>query len=53
MLKELEFVKDLDKIIVLAQGPSWYQCPDEKEYTHESEDYRQQQYWHNQPDTVI
>ena len=29
MLKELEFVKDLDKIIILAQGPSWYQCPDE------------------------
>jgi len=29
MPKELEFVKDLDKIIILAQGPSWYQCPDE------------------------
>lgn len=28
MLKSIEFVKDLDKIIVLAQGPSWYQCPD-------------------------
>lgn len=27
--KGLEFVKGLDKIIILAQGPSWYQCPDE------------------------
>jgi len=24
-----EFVKGLDKIIILAQGPSWYQCPKE------------------------
>jgi|GEM_PF-2024759 len=29
MAKDLEFVKNLDKIIILAQGPSWYQCPDE------------------------
>jgi len=28
MQKGKEFVKDLDKIIILAQGPSWYQCPD-------------------------
>ena len=28
MQKSLEFVKNLDKIIILAQGPSWYQCPD-------------------------
>jgi len=28
MSKNMEFVKDLDKIIILAQGPSWYQCPD-------------------------
>ncbi len=28
MTKSIEFVKDLDKIIILAQGPSWYQCPD-------------------------
>jgi len=28
MPKSLEFVKDLDKIIILAQGPSWYQCPE-------------------------
>jgi len=28
MEKSIEFVKDLDKIIILAQGPSWYQCPD-------------------------
>ena len=28
MQKTTEFVKDLDKIIILAQGPSWYQCPD-------------------------
>jgi len=28
MSKSTEFVKDLDKIIILAQGPSWYQCPD-------------------------
>ena len=28
MAKDIEFVKDLDKIIILAQGPSWYQCPD-------------------------
>ena len=28
MQKSTEFVKDLDKIMVLAQGPSWYQCPD-------------------------
>lgn len=28
MPKGLEFVKDLDKIIILAQGPSWYQCPE-------------------------
>jgi len=28
MAKSIEFVKGLDKIIVLAQGPSWYQCPD-------------------------
>jgi len=28
MPKSIEFVKDLDKIIILAQGPSWYQCPD-------------------------
>ena len=28
MTKSTEFVKDLDKIIILAQGPSWYQCPD-------------------------
>jgi len=27
MPKGLEFVKNLDKIIILAQGPSWYQCP--------------------------
>lgn len=27
MPKNLEFEKDLDKIIILAQGPSWYQCP--------------------------
>lgn len=27
MPKDLEFVKGLDKIIILAQGPSWYQCP--------------------------
>lgn len=26
--KEVEFVKGLDKIIILAQGPSWYQCPE-------------------------
>ncbi len=25
--KEIEFVKGLNKIIILAQGPSWYQCP--------------------------
>jgi len=25
--KSIEFVKGLDKIIILAQGPSWYQCP--------------------------
>jgi len=29
MPRSIEFVKDLDKIIILAQGPSWYQCPDE------------------------
>ena len=28
MSKSIEFVKDLDKIIILAQGPSWYQCPE-------------------------
>ena len=28
MQKTIEFVKNLDKIIILAQGPSWYQCPD-------------------------
>jgi hypothetical protein len=28
MTKSTEFVKDLDKIIILAQGPTWYQCPD-------------------------
>lgn len=28
MPKSIEFVKGLDKIIILAQGPSWYQCPD-------------------------
>ena len=28
MQKSIDFVKDLDKIIILAQGPSWYQCPD-------------------------
>ncbi len=28
MAKSIEFVKGLDKIIVLAQGPSWYQCPE-------------------------
>ncbi len=28
MQKSVEFVKGLDKIIILAQGPSWYQCPD-------------------------
>ena len=28
MSKSTEFVKNLDKIIILAQGPSWYQCPD-------------------------
>lgn len=28
MSKSIEFVKNLDKIIILAQGPSWYQCPD-------------------------
>jgi hypothetical protein len=28
MPKSIEFVKDLDKIIILAQGPSWYQCPE-------------------------
>ena len=28
MQKSIEFVKNLDKIIILAQGPSWYQCPD-------------------------
>ena len=28
MNKGLEFVKGLDKIIILAQGPSWYQCPE-------------------------
>jgi len=28
MQKSIEFVKGLDKIIILAQGPSWYQCPD-------------------------
>ena len=28
MSKNIEFVKNLDKIIILAQGPSWYQCPD-------------------------
>jgi len=27
MSKSTEFVKGLDKIIILAQGPSWYQCP--------------------------
>lgn len=27
MKKNIEFVKGLDKIIILAQGPSWYQCP--------------------------
>uniref|UniRef100_A0A6M3LS15 Uncharacterized protein n=1 Tax=viral metagenome TaxID=1070528 RepID=A0A6M3LS15_9ZZZZ len=25
--KTIEFVKGLKKIIILAQGPSWYQCP--------------------------
>lgn len=29
MSKSIEFVKDLDEIIILAQGPSWYQCPEE------------------------
>lgn len=29
MKKSLEFVEGLDKIIILAQGPSWYQCPKE------------------------
>lgn len=29
--KSIEFVKNLDKIIILAQGPSWYQCPYDKE----------------------
>lgn len=24
-----DFIKGLDKIIILAQGPSWYQCPEE------------------------
>jgi len=28
MSKNLEFVKGLDKIIILAQGYSWYQCPE-------------------------
>jgi len=28
MSKGIEFVKNLDKIIICAQGPSWYQCPD-------------------------
>lgn len=28
MGKDIELVKGLDKIIVLAQGPSWYQCPE-------------------------
>ncbi len=28
MSKGIEFVKNLDKIMILAQGPSWYQCPD-------------------------
>lgn len=28
MSKSLEFVKDLDKIIIIAQGYSWYQCPE-------------------------
>jgi len=28
MGKGIEFIKGLDKIIILAQGPSWYQCPD-------------------------
>jgi len=28
MPKSIEFVKNLNKIIILAQGPSWYQCPD-------------------------
>lgn len=27
MKKDIEFVKGLKKIIILAQGPSWYQCP--------------------------
>jgi hypothetical protein len=28
MGKGIEFIKNLDKIIICAQGPSWYQCPD-------------------------
>lgn len=28
MSKSIEFVKDLNKIIILAQGYSWYQCPE-------------------------
>jgi len=28
MGKGIEFIKNLDKIIILAQGPSWYQCPE-------------------------
>lgn len=27
--KGLEFIKGLNEIIILAQGPSWYQCPKE------------------------
>lgn len=27
MKKNIEFIEGLDKIIILAQGPSWYQCP--------------------------
>ena len=29
MTKSIEFVRNLDKIVILAQGPSWYQCPEE------------------------
>ena len=31
MPKSIELVKNLDKIIILAQGPSWYQCPYDEE----------------------
>jgi len=31
--KSIEFIKNLDRIVILAQGPSWCRCPKKREFT--------------------